>query len=121
MTNIKHSNLIRDLILHSNEKNVDIAMNIINMFEDIEECGYKNTKMSWYSSGNNNISIKISSDYYCYLIKFYQNKYQICTINNKSTEWTHADYNECKRFLRTLVEQTNVLLESKYEVGEVNE
>lgn len=119
MNIIKHKRLIRDLILHSNEDNIDIVMNIMDMFEDIEECNYETATINWYSSSSNNVSIKISSDKYCYLVKCYRNKYQICTINNKSTEWNHATYDECKKFLRTLVEQTNILLDSKYEVGVV--
>lgn len=119
MNIIKHKRLIRDLILHSNEDNIDIIMNIIDMFEDIEECNHDIMKISWYSNNTNNVSIKISSNEYCYLIKFYRNKFQICTINNNSTEWNHVDYNECKKFLRTLIEQTNILIDSKYEVGVV--
>ncbi|MCQ2543401.1 MAG: hypothetical protein MJ126_04495 [Lachnospiraceae bacterium] len=120
MNIIKHKRFIRDLILHSNDDNIDIIMNIIDMFEGIEEYNHDIIKIGWYSNNTNHVSIKISSDEYCYLIKFYRNKFQICTINNKSTEWKHVDYIECKLFLRNLVEQSNVLLNSKYEVGVVN-
>lgn len=117
MNIIKHKSLIRDLILHSDESNIDIIMNIMTMFENVEECNPDIMKLCWYSNGSNNVLIKITSNEYCYIIKFYHKKIQICTINNKSTKWNNITYDECRNFLRTLASQSNILLDSKYEVG----
>ncbi len=93
-------------------------MDIISMFDDIDECNNDIVKTTWFSSSTNNVSIKISSKEFCYLIKFYHNKIQLCTITNKHNIWSKMNYMECKKFLRNLISQSIVLLDC-YELGGV--
>lgn len=95
-------------------------MDIISMFDDIEECNPDIMKITWFSSNTNHVSIKISSDEFCYLIKFYRNnKIQICTINNKRNVWSKHTYTECKSFIRNITSQAIVFIDSYYELGGV--
>lgn len=110
-------NLIRDLVLNSNEMNVDTIMDIITLFNDIGICNCSELKFSLIYA-DKFIELDINTKTNSYIYQFLYNDrifYYYNTASGLKSE--EINYDECKNSLRNLVNQSEILSHSKYEVG----
>ena len=122
MTIIKHSNLIRDLALNANDNNINTIMDIITMLDDVNE--YDKDKIEFtFKYSDTYVEIDISSILGVNIIfqLLYNDRvfyYYNTALGMKSKE---INFLECKKMIRDIVSQSSFFIESKYEVGDINE
>lgn len=110
-------NLIRDLVLNSNEMNVDTIMDIITLFNDIGICNCSELKFSFIYA-DKFIELDINTKTNSYIYQFLYNDRIFYYYNTDSgLKSEEINYDECKNSLRNLVTQSEILSHSKYEVG----
>lgn len=110
-------NLIRDLVLNSNEMNVDTIMDIITLFNDIGICNCSELKFSFIYA-DKFIELDINTKTNSYIYQFLYNDRIFYYYNTDSgLKSEEINYNECKNLIRNLVNQSEILSHSKYEVG----
>lgn len=110
-------NLIRDLVLNSNEMNVDTIMDIITLFNDIGICNCSELKFSFIYA-DKFIELDINTKTNSYIYQFLYNDRIFYYYNTDSgLKSEEINYDECKNLIRNLVNQSEILSHSKYEVG----
>lgn len=110
-------NLIRDLVLNSNEMNVDTIMDIITLFNDIGICNCSELKFSFIYA-DKFIELDINTKTNSYIYQFLYNDRIFYYYNTDSgLKSEEINYDECKNLIRNLVNQSEIISHSKYEVG----
>lgn len=113
-------NLIRDLVLNANENNIDTIMDIITLLSDIGEYNYSDLKFS-FTYTDNFIEFDINTNTDSYIYQFLYNDRIFYYYNTDSgLKSEEINYDECKNLIKGLINQDNILLDSKYEVGVLN-
>ena len=113
-------NLIRDLVLNANEKNIDTIIDIITLLSDIGEYNYSDLKFS-FTYTDNFIEFDINTNTDSYIYQFLYNDRIFYYYNTDSgLKSEEINYDECKNLIKGLINQDNILLDSKYEVGVLN-
>ena len=113
-------NLIRDLVLNANEKNIDTIMDIITLLSDIGEYNYSDLKFS-FTYTDNFIEFDINTNTDSYIYQFLYNDRIFYYYNTDSgLKSEEINYDECNNLIKGLINQDNILLDSKYEVGVLN-
>ena len=113
-------NLIRDLVLNSNEKNIDTIMDIITLLSDIGEYNYSDLKFSFtYTDKFIELDINTNTDSYIYQF-LYNDRIFYYYNTDSGLKSEEINYDECKNLIKRLINQDNILLDSKYEVGVLN-
>ena len=113
-------NLIRDLVLNSNEKNIDTIMDIITLLSDIGEYNYSDLKFSFaYTDKFIEFDINTNTDSYIYQF-LYNDRIFYYYNTDSGLKSEEINYDECKNLIKRLINQDNILLDSKYEVGVLN-
>lgn len=114
---INYRNLIRDLVLNANENNIDTIMDIITLLSDIGEYNYSDLKFSLIYA-DKFIELDINTKTNSYIYQFLYNDRIFYYYNTDSgLKSEEINYDECKNSLRNLVNQSEILSHSKYEVG----
>ena len=117
---VNFRNLIRDLVLNANEKNIDTIMDIITLLSDIGEYNYSDLKFS-FTYTDNFIEFDINTNTDSSLSQFLYNDRIFYYYNTDSgLKSEEINYDECKNLIKGLINQDNILLDSKYEVGVLN-
>lgn len=114
---INYRNLIRDLVLNSNELNIDTIMDIITLLNDINEYNTNDLKFS-FTYTDKFIELDINKNEDAFIYQFLYNDrifYYYNTSSGMKTE--EITYEECKNCIRNIVNHNSILSNSKYEVG----
>lgn len=114
---INYRNLIRDLVLNANEKNIDTIMDIITLLSDINEYNTNDLKFS-FTYTDKFIELDINKNEDAFIYQFLYNDRIFYYYNTDSgLKSEEINYDECKNLIKGLINQDDILLDSKYEVG----
>ena len=117
---VNFRNLIRDLVLNANEKNIDTIMDIITLLSDIGEYNYSDLKFSFtYTDKFIELDINTNTDSYIYQF-LYNDRIFYYYNTDSGLKSEEINYDECKNLIKGLIKQDDILLDSKYEVGVLN-